>query len=199
MTKYLFTLVFFLWASVCLTAQEGMTALEAADKLSVAGKGDAIIYGLFVQRLENNRGFPQYVILENTDNEGEAYLLRIKTKGKSRENAFCAKIAPGNYRITHYYWVEGKWWGSTAHTEPIFIGITADEDFNKRLENEEIKSDDLKMYSFTILSDKLYYMGTWHFDNEMVSFTDDKVSLDTILANKYPLLDFTSASTVIPK
>lgn len=84
-------------------------------------------------------------------------------------------------------------------TEPIFKGVdTSTKDFKKKWENGKIKESDLEQYEFTIEKDTINYLGTWHFDTGLVSFSDDKESFDKEIMENFINLDFEKAVTNLP-
>lgn len=83
-------------------------------------------------------------------------------------------------------------------TEPIFQGIDASDDFENRIKSGEIDVDYLKEFTFTIIENSINYLGTWHFDTGLVSFTDDKEILDNLLRGRYKNLDFSKALLILP-
>lgn len=181
-------------------AQEDVQKLRNVSKDDGIIEGQAIIYGVFIQRLEKkSAGYPQYITLENTETH-DMYMFQVKpTMKNTPENIFCYHIAPGTYRIVSYYWVISNWYGGTAHTEPVYKGIKADKDFNRRFESGEIKEEELKSYTITVRPNTASYLGIWNFKTEPATFGNDKEALDKKLAEEYPLIDFSSARVVLPQ
>jgi len=182
-----------------IAAQEDVEKLKSVNKDDRVAEGQAIIYGLFIQRLDNkSAGYPQYICLENTSTR-HLYMFQVKpTMTPDRKNIFCYHIQPGTYRIVSYYWVLNNWYGGKAHTEPVYKGIIVDKNFNRQLERGQIKEEDLKSYTITIKPNSLNYLGTWHFDKQPASFSNDKESLNAEIDKKFPNLDFNYARTLLP-
>lgn len=199
MKYFILILSCLLYASAAIS-QENIEKLKSVDKEDSVTEGHAVIYGLFVQRLEKkSAGYPQYICIENTSSH-HLYMFQVKpTMTADRENVFCYHILPGTYRIVSYYWVINNWYGGKAHTEPVYKGIKVDKDFNRRLEKGDIKEDDLKSYTITIRPNSINYLGTWHFDTEPATFSNDRDSLNTDMADRYPNLDFRHARTTLPR
>ena len=161
--------------------------------------GQAIIYGNFIQRLGfSSGGFPQDIRLINTDTK-EVVVFRVKPTFKSaRENTFIYFIKPGNYAILNYWWTQSKWYGGKMFTEPIYKDVDTTGEFEQKIKSGKIKPDELKQFAFTITENSLNYLGTWHFDKELVSFTDDKTHFNILMKDKYKNLDFSTAKIVLP-
>lgn len=159
----------------------------------------AIIYGNFIQRLGfSSGGFPQDIRIINLDSK-EIFTFRVKPTLKSaKENKFIFFIAPGNYVILNYWWTESKWYGGKIFTEPIYKGIDATADLEGKIKLGQISKNELVQFKFSINEKSLNYLGTWHFDEAIVSFTDEKKQLDKSLMSRFKKLDFASAKTVLP-
>jgi hypothetical protein len=84
-------------------------------------------------------------------------------------------------------------------TEPIFKNIDATDNFENKISSGQIKNENLERFTLSISENSLNYIGTWHFDNGLVSFSNDKTEFDILLKNKYKKLDFSTALTLIPK
>ena len=125
--------------------------------------------------------------------------FRVKPTFKSaKENQFIYFLTPGKYIILNYWWTQSKVYGGKMYAEPIFKGIDATDKFEEKIKSGELKKKDLNNFCFTIDENTLNYLGTWHFDKGLVSFTDDKNNLDKKISNKFKKLDFSNAKTVIP-
>jgi hypothetical protein len=161
--------------------------------------GKAVFYGNFIQRLGfSSGGFPQDIRLINLDTK-EVFSFRVKPAYKSaKENTFFYVIKPGTYSILHYWWIQSKWYGSKFFTEPIFKGIDSKDDLEGKLKSGQIKESELQRYSFTIAENSLNYLGTWHFDSDIVSFTNDKGELDNKIRDKYKNINLLNATTILP-
>jgi len=195
--KYLTTLIFFFL--VTFTKAQNLKALKAVSSEDAIPTEQAIIYGNFIQRLGfSSGGFPQDIRLINLDTK-EVLAFRVKPAFKSaKENAFIYFINSGNYAILNYCWTQSKWYGGKIFTEPIFKGIDATDNLEQKIKSGQIKTEDLKQFTFTITENTVNYLGTWHFDKGLVSFTDDKTQFDIVLKDKYKKLDFSVAEIVLP-
>lgn len=171
--------------------------LSSGDTMQV---GQAVIYGNFIQRLGfNSGGFPQDIRLLNIDTK-EVLAFRVKSTFKSaKENTFIYFIEPGNYAVLNYWWTQSKWYGGKMSVEPIFKDIDAMDDLEQKIKSGKIRTEELEQFIFTIADNSLNYLGTWHFDKGIVSFTDDKNQFDDALKTKYKKLDFSSAKINLPK
>lgn len=161
--------------------------------------GQAIIYGNFIQRLGfSSGGFPQDIRLINLETK-EILTFTVKPTLKSaKENTFAYYINPGKYAILNYWYTQSKWYGGTFFTEPVYKNIEVDENFEAKIKSDEIKVSDLLQFTFVIKENSLNYLGTWHFDKKLVSFTDDKTQLDKKIKSRLKKLDFSIAQSVIP-
>ena len=68
-----------------------------------------------------------------------------------------------------------------------------------KTKSEPINQNKLEQFTFEITKNSLNYLGTWHFNKGLVSFTDDKIQFDKLLESHYKKLDFLKAITTIPK
>ncbi len=165
--------------------------LDKQDNGCIIPKGYSVIYGNFIQRLGfSSGGFPQDIRLLNMDTK-EIYAFRVKATFKStKENKFCYIIKPGNYVLLNYWWTKSKWYGGDIYTEPIYKSSNpALAEQNSQISNQ---------FKFTILENTLNYTGTWHFETESISFTNDKAKLDSSMITKYKFLNFFKANIVLP-
>ncbi|UKT65920.1 hypothetical protein [Pedobacter mucosus] len=178
---------------------QNFKTLEVFRNNDTIPSGKAIFYGSFIQRLGfTSGGFPQDIRLINTDTK-EVFTFRVKPAYKStKENNFFYVIKPGNYAILHYWWTQSKWYGSKFFTEPIFKGIDSKDDLIAKLKSGKIKESDLIRYSFTITENSLNYLGTWHFDSGLVSFTNDKKDMDNKVMEKYRNINLSTATINLP-
>lgn len=178
---------------------QSIKSLDAVGSGDIISKEQCVIYGNFIQRLGfSSGGFPQDIRIMNTDTK-EIFSFRVKPTFKSaKENQFIYFLKPGKYIIVNYWWTQSKVYGGTMYAEPIFKGIDATDKFEEKIKSGELKEKDLTSFSFTITENTLNYLGTWHFDKGLVSFTDDKTSLDEKLSKKFKKLDFTNSKTTIP-
>lgn len=179
---------------------QNLKTLEELSSGDTIQTGQAIIYGNFIQRLGfNSGGFPQDIRLINIDTK-EVMAFRVKPTFKSaKENTFIYFIEPGNYAVLNYWWTQSKWYGGKMFTEPIFKDLDATDDLEQKSKSGKIKTEELKQFTFTIADNSLNYLGTWHFDKELVSFTDDKTQFDNVIKTKYKKLDFSTAKINLPK
>ncbi|WP_069658340.1 hypothetical protein [Arcticibacter eurypsychrophilus] len=182
-----------------LSYGQNYKALNEYQNNIIIPAGKAMFYGNFVQRLGLSSGdFPQEIRLINDDTM-EIFTFNVKPTFKTaKENTFSYIISPGNYTILHYWWIQSKWYGAKFFTEPIYKGNGSKEILADKLRFEELNESDLDKYEFTITANSLNYLGTWHFDTEIVSFTDDKVNFDNKIKDKFKSLDLLKALTVLP-
>ena len=85
------------------------------------------------------------------------------------------------------------------HAEPIFKGIDATARFNEKVNSGELVMDKLERFEFEIMGNTIYYLGTWHFDKGLVSFTNDKTTLDSLIQREFENIDFMKAEINLPK
>ena len=195
MKKYIATLL--ILATLTTKGQSIKTLKEVSSNDTVLS-GQGIIYGLFIQRLGfSSGGFPQDIRIVNIDTK-EIFSFRVKPTFKSaKENIFSFHIPAGNYAITQYLWTQSKWYGGKMFTEPIFKNYAFNE-IETKLKSGEIKEGELEHYRFSIQPNTLNYVGTWHFDKEQVSFSDNKINFDKIVTKTQTKLNFASATISIP-
>ena len=195
MKKHLATIL--ILASLTTNGQTIKTLKEALSKDTVQS-GQGIIYGLFIQRLGfSSGGFPQDIRIVNLDTK-EIFSFRVKLTFKSaKENIFSYHIPSGNYAILQYLWTQSKWYGGKMFTEPIFKNYAFSK-IEAKLKSGDLKEEELEHFKFSIQPMSLNYIGTWHFDKETVSFSEEKFDLDKQLNLKYTKLNFKNAKTLIP-
>lgn len=162
--------------------------------------GKSIIYGTFIQRLGfSSGGFPQDIRIVNKETN-EIFAFRVKQAYKSaKENSFCFHIIPGNYYIMNYWWTQSKWYGGQMHYEQIFKGVDSSNKPSTDSELEKAIYNSMNRFEFTISNNTINYLGTWHFDTGIVSFTNDKARLDSTVMKEFTKIDFESAQLTIPK
>lgn len=196
--KHLAT-VFFVFFSIIINGQNASTLNEIYRDDIVPAEG-AIIYGNFIQRLGfSSGGFPQDIKLINLETN-EIFIFRVKPTFKSaKENTFIYFIKPGKYAIHEYLWTKSTWYGGKFFTEPIFKNFDTTTYFEQKTKSEPINQNKLEQFTFEITKNSLNYLGTWHFNKGLVSFTDDKIQFDKLLESHYKKLDFLKAITTIPK
>lgn len=196
--KTLLTLFLILISIHCYTQK--INSLEPVQDNETLHPGESIIYGNFIQRLGfSSGGFPQDIRIVNSETN-ETYAFRVKPTYKTaKENPFCFHIKPGKYYIRDYWWTESKWYGGKIYTEPIFKGVDASDFYEERVASGELIPEALERYTFIIEENTINYLGTWHFNKGLVSFSDDKPALDPSLQEAFPSLDFTQAVTNLPK
>jgi len=197
MKKILLLLIsIFLSFSVYSQSIKSLNSVSANETIS----GDnAIIYGTFIQRLGfSSGGFPQDIRIMNVETK-EVFSFRVKPTFKSaKENDFIYFLAPGKYIILNYWWTQSKWYGGTMFTEPIYKDIDATVKLEEKIKSGELQEEDFVQFSFTISENTINYLGTWHFDKGLVSFTDEKTKLDKKISDKFKKNDFSTGKTVIP-
>ncbi len=181
--------------------QEDNSLNEVSETDTCIAPGKAIIYGKFIQRLGfSSGGFPQYIRIQNVDTK-TIYSYCVKPTFKSaRENNFRYHILPGRYVIVNYYWVKSVWYGGQVFVEPIYKNIAASK-IRGMLLDSKITESDLKQYTFTIEPNTVNYLGTWHFDKEIVSFTNDKTQQDAKDGNRsfFRNINLNEARIVLPE
>lgn len=194
--KYLFTLLLLLcfgWAEA-----QSIKTLEEVELKEQVKEGEAIIYGSFIQRLKfSSGGFAQDIRIQNLATQ-RTYTFNVKPTFKSaRQNFFCYHVPAGDYVILNYWWTESKWYGGKVTTEQIFKDA-AFSDLQKEMKEKGTVSRELQPYKFSVQPGSLNYLGTWHFDKEIVSFSNEKESTDNDLKSKYRNLEFQKAQTSLP-
>lgn len=198
-TKKYIALLFLAFTTIIAQGQN-ITRLESFKKGDKVSKGQAVIYGTFIQRLGfSSGGFPQDITLKNIDTD-EVFAFRVKSTFKSsKADNFIFYIKPGNYAILNYFWTQSKWYGGKMFMEPIFKAIDASNNFDQKIASGEINIDNLQQYTFTINENSLNYLGVWNFNTGLVSFIDNMNSFDEDFYTKYRNLDFTEAILNLPK
>ena len=56
----------------------------------------------------------------------------------------------------------------------------------------------LAQFKFIISDNTINYVGSWHFENPTVFFTDEKTELHDSLTKRFKQLDFSSAKILLP-
>lgn len=197
--KYLL-IVFFGITFLSANSQE-LIPLEKVENNDILIENQAIIYGSFIQRLGfSSGGFPQDIRIQNIENQ-EFYKFRVKPTYKSKkENPFIFHIPSGTYRILVYWWTKSKWYGGEMFNEPIYKGIDLSLKKNKKKrETGEIKDIELEYFEFTIKENTINYLGTWHFNTGLVSFSNEKLQFDKEIADEYENINFENAIISIPE
>ena len=195
--KYIASLILF-FSALFVNGQNYKT-LNKLSYNSTVKPAQAIIYGNFIQRLGfSSGGYSQEIRIINLDTE-ELYSFTVKPAFKSaKENTFIYFIKPGNYAILHYWWPQSKWYGGKIFTEPIYKGIASTTDLDEKIKSGQISKDELKQFTFSVADNSLTYLGTWHFDKEIVEFKDKKLDLDTPLSKRFKKLNFSEAIIELP-
>ncbi len=180
---------------------QNIESLEKVSKDSKLKNEQSIIYGDFIQRLDfSSGGFPQDIYVKNIETN-KSYKYRVKPTYKSRkDNTFCFYIPEGTYFIYSYFWTQSKWYGGIWNGEPIFKGIDATKYDEKDEIAEEylVKSDSLR-FKFTVRKSSINYLGTWHFDSGLVTFSNDKKTFDLEIKSMYKKLNFKEAIISLPE
>lgn len=201
MMKYLFILSFLIIGVTTNVSAQKIESLKKADSSKELNDSTSIIYGLFIQRLGfTSGGFPQEIRFHDVVTD-KMYTFNVKGTMKSgKENPFCYYIKPGMYKVFSYFWTKSKWYGGEMHEERIFKNIdTSTKDYTKGVKNGTINPDKLEPYYIEIRPNSIYYVGTWHFDTGLVSFTDNKTDLDDKLKKKYSEMNFDEAIIKLPE
>lgn len=186
-------------ASFGAAAQPGrrLEKLEVNDTIPA---GQAAFYGEFIQRLKKFKsgGYPQDIRLINIETN-EVLIFRVKSTFKtSKENPFCYLVEPGTYAILNYWWTESKWYGGKSYMEPIYKGEDSIFETERKIKNKEQRLDELVLFRFTVAENTLNYLGTWHFENSPIFFTNEKEETDKEMQDKYKKLDFRTSHITIP-
>lgn len=185
--------------SLGAVAQPGRR-LEKLGTNDTIPAGQAAFYGQFIQRLKKLKsgGYPQDIRLINIETN-EVFVFRVKSTFKtSKENQFCYLIEPGTYAILNYWWTESKWYGGKSYMEPIYKGEDSIFETERKIKNKEQRPDELVFFKFTVAENTLNYLGTWHFEDSPVFFTNDKEETDKEMQYKYKKLDFPASRIAIP-
>lgn len=196
--KYSLT-VFLIFFSL-VTKSQHYKGLREVSLGESSRKGYSIIYGKFIQRLGfSSGGFPQDIRLLNTETK-EIITFRVKPIFKSaRKNNFYFFIPAGHYAILNYWWTKSMVYGGEVHTETIYKKAKVKDSAEPGLKSGETNTEYQQYYRFTITENSLNYMGTWHFDTEQVSFTNDKEKMDRSTGYKYSNIDFSEAIINLPQ
>ncbi len=198
MFKYLTLIVVFFGITLNLNSQE-FKSLKKANSSQNLNDSTSIIYGSFVQRLGfTSGGFPQEIRLLNIVTN-QVYTFNVKPVMKtSKQNSFCYYLKPGMYKVLSYFWIKSKWYGGEVHEELIYKNVdTFTKEYAKEIKNGNVDIDRLEPYYIEIRPNLVYYVGTWHFNTGMVSFSVDKENLDKELSKKK--IDFNNAITLLPE
>lgn len=174
--------------------------LEKLGNNDTVPAGQAVFYGDFIQRLKNFKsgGYPQDIRIINVETN-EVLVFRVKSTFKtSKENSFCYLVEPGTYAILNYWWTESKWYGGKSYMEPIYKGEDSILETERKIKNKEQRADELVLFKFTVTPNTLNYVGTWHFEQSPVFFTNDKEQADEKMKEKYKMLDLSSSNLAIP-
>lgn len=188
-----------LFVSLSIGAQPARR-LEKLGNNDTVPSGQAAFYGDFIQRLKNFKsgGYPQDIRIINVETN-EVLVFRVKSTFKtSKENSFCYLLEPGTYAILNYWWTESKWYGGKSYMEPIYKGDDSIQETERKIKNKEQRADELVLFKFTVEPNTLNYVGTWHFEQSPVFFTNDKAQADEKMREKYKMLDFSSSHHAIP-
>lgn len=201
MFKYLFVILCFSVGYASNMHGQKIESLKKAKSSTELSNTNSIIYGLFIQRLGfSSGGFPQYIRLLNIATN-EVYSFNVKPTMKTgKEIPFCYYIKPGEYRILNYFWTQSKWYGGLIHQEPIYKNIdTSTNDFAKQNKSGKIDLNNLNFYIIKIADNAINYLGTWHFNTGLVSFSNNKEKLDEEMKEKYQSIYFENAAIRIPE
>ncbi len=190
----------FLVLTTLITQGQNITRLKSFKKGDKIADGQAVIFGTFIQRLGfSSGGFPQDIRLLNIDTD-EIYAFRVKATFKSsKADNFIFHIKPGNYAILNYFWTQSKWYGGKMYMEPIFKGVDASKDFDKKIATREVNVDDLQRYTFKIDENSINYLGEWNFNTGLVSFIDSKEHVNEDFYKKFKNIDLSEAKLNLPK
>lgn len=168
--------------------------LKSIGRFDTFPSGKAMFYGSFIQRLGfTSGGFPQDIRLINIETD-EIFTFRVKsTFLSSKQNTFIVIAKEGTYAILDYWWTQSKWYGGKTFIETIFKG--ADSRVRVEQLDNQIKSN---RFTFDLKSNKVNYVGTWHFDTEHVYFTNEQEFLNSKIRNKFRKIDFSNVLINLP-
>uniref|UniRef100_UPI00292FC1E4 hypothetical protein n=1 Tax=Pedobacter gandavensis TaxID=2679963 RepID=UPI00292FC1E4 len=107
-------------------------------------------------------------------------------------------IPAGNYIILNYCWTQSKLLGSVIHTDPVFKGYSAADIYRTSTFGDFFK-ERLERFIFYVAAGTLNYLGTWHFDQPVVSFEENRERLEKRLTGKYRHLNFIAGKVMLPK
>jgi hypothetical protein len=198
-TEMKFVLLGVLLTCTAFAKAQNPKSLRELSSNDTTPPGKSVFYGNFIQRLGfTSGGFPQDIRIANVDTK-EVFAFRVKPTFKSaKENIFCFVVEPGRYVILNYYWTESKWYGGKMFVEPIFKGVDATANLDEKVKSGQIDPNQVSRFGFKLEANSLNYLGTWHFDTGLVSFTNDKAQLDSQLKDKYQKVDLSKASIILP-
>ena len=176
---------FLLFITIACKAQN-YPYLSKVESQNTKPSSYAIVYGEFVQRLGfSSGGFPQDIRIINQETK-EIQTIRVKPAYKSaKANTFICFIKPGNYAILNYWWTKSKWYGGEMFTEPVYNNVKNASGSNQ--------------FQFSISENLVYYVGTWHFEQDQVFFSNDKLQLDQTVEKKYSRINFNTAKIILPE
>jgi hypothetical protein len=179
------------------TNAQKLVRLRAVEPFDTPKKVHGIMYGNFVQRLAfSSGGYPQDIRILNVDS-GRLYTFEVKKTFKSaKENTFCYYIAPGNYVILNYRYIQSKWYGGMEFLEPVnragadTLHIALNDSSHYPLEYK---------FRFTILPASVTYVGTWDFSDPQARFRDEREDITPLMQRKYKKIDFCVSRTCVPE
>lgn len=173
--------------------------LEAVLPNDTLRAGQGVVYGCFLQRIGiTGLGFPQDIRIECMETR-KKFPFRVKDAFTiAKASTFLYHIPAGNYIILNYCWTQSKLLGSVIYTEPIYKGYSALDLYNSKKFDGFFK-ERLQRFTFLIVAGTLNYLGTWHFDQPVVSFKEDKERLECRLMRKYRHLNFIAANKALPR
>lgn len=201
MHKHVFILIFFILGIINNASSQKFESLKKAHSDQELNDSTSIIYGSFIQRLGfTSGGFTQVIRLQEIVTQ-KMYTFNVKPAMKSsKEHSFCYYIKPGMYKILNYFWIQSKWYGAEMHEEYIFKHIdTSTKDFKRKYKEENIDTNQFDNYYIEIKPNTVNYLGTWHFNTGLVSFSDDKAKLDKKLQKKYKKINLEKAIVKLPE
>lgn len=192
--KYILTLI--LIALGTLAKGQFFKLLDDVQPRDTIKPNYAIIYGFFLPRPIRQPGKSQEIWLYNLDTKKRISLVVKLPFGRPKADEFVCFIKPGNYAIRNYWGLEP---GLTEDSpEPIYKGIDASGNFERKLKKAGIDKKTLTRYTFSVTANSINYLGTWDFRTGLVSFTDNKAELDNDLKSQFKRLDFSVANTILP-
>ncbi|WGQ11686.1 hypothetical protein QG516_08485 [Pedobacter gandavensis] len=177
---------------------QSIQRLEAVLPDDTLRAGQGVIYGCFLQRIGiTGLGFPQDIRIECIETR-KKFSFRVKDAfAIAKASTFLYHIPAGNYIILNYCWTQSKLLGSVIYTEPIYKGYSAMDVYNSKKFGDFFK-ERLQRFTFLVSAGTLNYLGTWHFDQPVVSFEEDKERIESRLTGKYRCLNFIAAKKALP-
>ena len=193
--------IFLLLFALSVNAQK-IKLLTPVDPAHVVDSEKAIIYGSFMPRTQNwlKKGLQQYIRIKNIETNQVFSFEVVHYMSTSKQNIFEYLLDPGTYEIITYAWADEVVLGAKAHYEPVWKDFDITDSLNiKKIQSDEISSNDLKHYRFTVAANTLCYLGKWNFTTGLITFSDTKPETDQKIKKDFLTLDFDKAITILPQ